>query len=416
MELTLAETLERLSIALGLGLLMGMQRQSVDKLIGLRTFPIVAICGMLCGILSESYGAWCLAAGAVAVAGLLVMTQFLEERQTGDEAGSTTEFALLLIFLLGAYLVRGHREIAIVIGGGVTVLLHFKKQLHGIVDRFGEKDLLAIMQLALVSMVILPILPDKNFGPFDVLNPRNIWLMVVFIVAMNLAGYVMYKLWGEKAGTILMGILGGMISSTATTLSFSRKAKTEPRSVPAASLVIMIASTIVFIRIIVEIGVVAPSFLPQMAMPILVLLGILACLCFFAWIWQKQDKSTMPLQENPSQLKGALVFAALYAFVLLAIATAKHFFGTSGLYIISFLSGLTDIDAITLSTSRMVGTNSLDPKQGWRLIMIAALANLIFKTGIVAGSGNRDLLKRIGILFGIAIIGGIAIIFLWPAE
>ena len=138
---------------------------------------------------------------------------------------------MLLMFAVGAYVVVGYPGVAIVIGGGVAVLLQFKGQLHGLVAGLGDNDLKAIMQLALISLVILPVLPDTTYGPYAVLNPRNIWLMVVLIVGISLGGYVVYKFWGNQAGIVLSGILGGVISSTATTVSYAKRAAETPKSV-----------------------------------------------------------------------------------------------------------------------------------------------------------------------------------------
>lgn len=209
---------------MGLGLLVGLQRESQSSLLaGVRTFPLITVLGTLCAMLAQVFGGWVLALGFVSLAGLICVGKFIESRAENAGHGLTTEIAMLLMFGVGAYLVLGNWAAAIAIGAGAAVLLQFKGQLHGIVRQLSEQDVKAIMQFALLSMVILPVLPNKTFGPYSVLNPRQIWLMVVLIVGINLSGYIVYKFFGVNAGVVLGGILGGVISSTATTVSYSRR-------------------------------------------------------------------------------------------------------------------------------------------------------------------------------------------------
>jgi len=210
----------QLAIALGLGLLVGLQREHVTKRLGgVRTFPLVTMLGAISGLLAQSFGGWMVAAGLLALTGIIVIGDLAELREDKLDPGVTTEVAMLLMFVIGAYLVVGRREVAIALGGAVAVLLQFKGELHGIARKLGEDDLRAIMQFVLISCIILPVLPDKTYGPYAVINPRNIWLMIVLIVGLSLSGYIAYKFFGSKVGVVLSGILGGLISSTATTVS-----------------------------------------------------------------------------------------------------------------------------------------------------------------------------------------------------
>ena len=167
------------------------------------------------------------------------------------------------MYALGAYAVLGHRAVAVALGGTVAVLLHFKAELHGAVNRLGDGDLRAIMQFVLLALVVLPVLPDATFGPYAVFNPREMWLMAVLIVGLSLAGYIALKFFGERAGIVAGGLLGGLISSTATTVSWSRLTRGRPETARAAALVIVIASTVVYGRVLAEIAAVAPAFLPR---------------------------------------------------------------------------------------------------------------------------------------------------------
>jgi uncharacterized membrane protein (DUF4010 family) len=404
-----------LAIALGLGLLVGLQREHVaSQLAGIRTFPLITILGVVCAMLAQAFGGWVIAAGLIAVAGLIVVGNIARSGAGPADPGLTTEIAMLLMYGVGAYVVVGSEAIAIAIGAGAAVLLQYKGELHGIARKLGDEDLRAIMQFALISLVILPVLPNQTYGPYDVLNPRDIWLMVVLIVGLSLAGYIAYKFLGEHAGVLLGGILGGIISSTATTVSYARRTVRDPASSRLASIVIMIASTVVFVRVMLEIAVVQPFFLALIWPPFAVLLGVNVALSGVVWITGRHAENTMPAQENPSELKAALLFGLIYAVVLVAVAAAKTHFGDRGLYVVGALSGLTDADAITLSTSQLVGTERLDPDHGWRIIVIALMANVFFKAATIAAIGHKELLLRVIWLYGIGFMSGILLVLLWP--
>lgn len=408
---------QQLGIALGLGLLVGLQRESVaSRLAGVRTFPLVTMFGTISALLAQSFGGWITAAGLIALATLIFVSKQAELKTEAPDPGLTTEIALLLMFGVGAYLVIGHREIAIIVGAGTAVLLHFKGQLHGAVAKLSEKDLKAIMQFALISMVILPILPNQTYGPYAVLNPRNIWLMVVLIVGISLSGYIVYKFFGEKAGLLLGGILGGLISSTATTVSYARRTANAPDASRSAAIVVLIASGIVFARVILEIATVAPSFLKVAVWPLVIMMLAISVVVGVMWFWWRDQINEMPTQDNPSELKSAFLFGLLYAFILLAVAWTKDNFGNKGLYFVAGLSGLTDVDAITLSTSQLVNLNRLNTDQGWRLIVIATMSNLIFKLATIASLGHRQLLMRVGVGFGVTLLIGLFLLAVWNSH
>src|SRR5688572_23766628 len=216
------DTFVTLAISLGLGLLIGLQRErSEARLGGIRTFPLISLFGTVCGLLAAQFAWPVLVAGFVVVFGVLALANVIKLRETTlPEAGQTTEVAALLTFALGVYLVEGDRSVAFVVAGVTVVLLHLKEPMHRFVDRMGDKDMAAIIQFVVISLIILPLLPNRTFGPYNVLNPFDIWRMVVLIVAISLVGYVVYKTAG-RVGTISGGILGGLISSTATTVSYA---------------------------------------------------------------------------------------------------------------------------------------------------------------------------------------------------
>jgi uncharacterized membrane protein (DUF4010 family) len=414
MEIELFQTL---GISLGLGLLVGLQRQhDQSKLAGIRTFPFITLFGTLSAYLAQDYGGWIIGMSIISLASLVVVANLMRIKSPPFDIGLTTEAAALLMFAVGAYLVRGSGTVAVAVGGTVAVLLHLKDTLHGFVARIGGKDLKAIMQFVVISLVILPVLPNATYGPYDVLNPHNVWLMVVLIVGISILGYFAYKLFGKKAGTILGGVLGGLISSTATTVSYSKRTKESDTSTSLAALVIFIATVVSVIRIIVEITVVAPETVPIVVPPIAALLVLMLVLGIISYFMKSKGHDNMPEQGNPAQLKTALVFGLVYALVILATAFAKDYLGDKGLYIVAVISGLTDVDAITLSTSRLMSVGNVELQNGWRVILVAALSNLVFKGGLVAVLGNRAAFGKVAILFGIVLAGGVAILWLWPED
>ncbi|MEQ8422084.1 MAG: MgtC/SapB family protein [Arenibacter algicola] len=413
--------LTTLGIAFGLGLLVGLQREKANsELAGVRTFTLIAILGVLAGFLSRDYqNPFILPVLGVALTSLLVAANFIKIKVfTNPDVGQTTEVAALLMFAIGAYLVMGDRVLGIVIGVSMSVLLYVKERLHGFINRLQEKDLSAIMTFAGISLVVLPILPNKTYGPYNVLNPQNIWLMITLIVGLSVLGYFIYKFVGKKLGIISNGVLGGLISSTATTVSYARKTVDTASISKMAAFVITVASAISLARVMVEIGVVIPEKLPVILLPLMVEFVVMALICLgmFYSINKDSKDDTMPEPENPAEFKSALVFGLLYGAILLAVAFANEEFGDDALYIVAIISGLTDVDAITLSLSQLIKIDALNVSTGWKLILLASLSNLVFK-GVMAGIlGAKQLAKWIALSFGIAIIVGIFLIWLWPAS
>jgi uncharacterized membrane protein (DUF4010 family) len=219
---------------------------------------------------------------------------------------------------------------------------------------------------------------------------------------------------GRRAGTIVGGLLGGLISSTATTVSYARRSREAPSAHYQAAFVIMAASSVAFVRVLIEIGAVAPGQFNQMAPALAAMLGFMILISLVAFMVYRGREEELPEPENPAELKAALVFAAIYGGVLLAVGAVRHHFGTAALYPVAFVSGLTDMDAITLSMSRMVAEGRVDVGTGWRLVLVASLSNLVFKGAAVALLGDWRLALRVATLFGIAIAGGVLILIAWP--
>jgi len=407
--------LQQLAVAFALGLLLGLQRERAESSIGgIRTFPLIALFGTVCALLGKTFGGWLVAAGLLALVAIVVYSNFAKMKSGDIDPGMTTEVAALLLYGLGAYVVIGSMIVAVVVGGAMAGLLQFKKPLHTLAGAIGERDMRAIMQFVLLSLVILPVLPHQDFGPYGVWNPFQIWLMVVLIVGISLTGYIAYKFLGTQRGTLLAGVLGGLISSTATTVSYARRTVENTNLANLAAVVIVIASCVSLGRVLVEVAAVAPIAFVSMAPPLAALLAVTIIIAAAMFLWQPSGDTQMPEQKNPAELKTAFIFAAIYAVVLVAVAVAKEHFGSAGFYTVAIVSGLTDMDAITLSSARLVESGRTDPSTGWHAILIAAMSNLVFKFGTVSLLGHRLLTLRIGAVFGLILTCGAVILWFWP--
>jgi uncharacterized membrane protein (DUF4010 family) len=414
---------EQFGISLLLGLLVGLQRQRTERpTAGLRTFPLITVLGTVAAALDAGLaGGWVLPAGLLGLVAVVGVNNLRMTHHADADYGLTTEAAMLLMYLVGAYCVVRDRIAAIAIGAGVAILLQFKPELHGVALRLGDADLRAIMTFALITCIILPVLPNKTYeviAPLDVLNPFEIWLMAVLMVGISLGGYLIYKFLGRDAGILLGGLLGGAISSTATTLSYARRARESPTGAVVAALVIVIAAAVVNVRVILEILVAAPQHFGRLAAPVAVLMAATMLAAAAMWLRVRNLPADLPQQSNPTELRSAIVFAGLYAGVLMALSAGKTHLGGHGLYGVAILSGLTDMDAITLSAARLVQRGveegGIDGTLGWRLIVTATLANLCFKWLICLAIGRAALAWRVGGLFAVSFVVGCVLLWWWP--
>ena len=405
---------QQAGLALLLGLLVGLQREhAVSGIAGMRTFPLITLLGVVAAVLARQFGGWIIAAGLLGIAALIAVHSPKILRQPAN-GGTTTDVTMLLMFAVGALLVAGSTALAVAIGGAAAVLLQFKPELHGFAKRLGDQDLRAIMQFVLITCVILPVLPqrtialwpDPPYGYLNVFNPFEIWLMVVLIVGMSLGGYILYKFLGQGAGTLLGGILGGAISSTATTVSYARMVRADPTYARSASIVVMIASTVSCLRVLAAVAVVSQKFLITVAPPLLVLTMLTLLPSVALWFCCRSEPGRMPPQENPAELRSALVFGVMYAAVLLALAAAKAWLDGQGLYVVAGLSGLTEMDAITLSTARLSLTDPTIAADGWQLIVLAVMANMFSKSVLAGILGGWRLCLRLALTFSLPLAGG----------
>ncbi len=404
----------QLTIALGLGLLVGLQREWVEeKPLGLRSFALITLIGALIGLYAEDTGLWVVAVGLLVITLAIVVHTILLAR---DEAvaGMTTELAGIAMYMVGAMTTTGYPVTAVVLTGVVTLLLHWKVPLHALTRRIAPEEFQAIARFVLVTLVVLPILPDRTFGPYDVLNPFHIWLMVVLIVGLNVAGYLAMRFAGGRGGALLGGVLGGLISSTATTVSYATRSRADNAMVPMAVVVILIASALVYVRILLEILAVAPGLLGHIFWPVLAYLGLFALAIGSLMLRFEAADGHEVKTGNPAELSTALVFAAIYTVVVFASAAVSARYGEAMLYPVAVLSGLTDVDAITLSVGNLFQDERVSADTAWRVVFIASVANLLFKAGVVAVIGGSSLRRRLLPIMAALAIAGVLVALLWP--
>jgi uncharacterized membrane protein (DUF4010 family) len=400
-----------LGIALAIGFVIGLEREwAEDKPVGVRSFALIAAFGGLCALLLPETGGWLIAAGLLVLSSILLLHAWRRKLE-----GTTTLIAAFIVYLLGAAAVVGYWLPAIVLGGAVMVLLHWKKPLHSWVERLGARDFEIIVRFVLIALVILPVLPDRDLGPYSAFNPFTAWFMVVLIVGINLVGFVAFRLVGTRAGGWLAGLLGGLVSSTATTISYAGLSKRERDLGPVAALVILVASAVVYGRVLVELAVVAPDLVASMAGPAVAFALVLLALSLVVFRAIPANTDTeMPQRENPARISQALAFAALYVLIVFGVAAAREHIGSEAVYAVAFVSGLTDVDALTLSIAQLYSGGAAQDFEPWRVIFLATLSNLLFKIVAASVLGSSQLRKWMLGTGAIALAAGTLLLLFWP--
>lgn len=400
------ETLTPFIISLCIGLLIGLERErNPSARAGLRTFALVALSGCLSAMIASQLNAPWLIGAAWLVLGVMMIANYFRNPDANDP-GTTTIAAIIVCYGLGVIVWLGQQQLAVTLAILTTVLLYFKPELRGVSQRLDRRDILSILQFAVLSLVILPILPDQGMGPLNAINPRQIWWMVVLISGLSLAGYAALRLAGQRNGIMLTGLLGGIASSTATTLAFSRHAHRDPALVPQATLIILLANWGLLVRLILLVAIVNPIVLYQAAW--MLGGGLMASLAHLIWLWLQFGRQTTPPNleiKNPTEILSALYFGILYGVVLLAAAWLTDYIGTQGIYILAAVSGLTDLDAIALSSLQLAKTGSISSDTVTAVILIALCANMLFKGGLAWSIGHHALIRRVAPGYALIIMG-----------
>ncbi len=391
----------RFGVAVGLGLLLGLERErkrDAELLFGgVRTFALIALLGAIGAFMQRELDqSWLVIAAFVALSALVIVSYATTAAR--GELGITSEVTALLAFIVGALCGWEKVGVASVTTVVCLLLLTLKDFLHRLARRVELADVEATLQFAVISVIILPLLPNHNFGPppLDVINPYKIWLMVVLIAGLNFLGYLLVKVLGNEHGLVLTGILGGLVSSTAVTLSFSQRSRQEPAMSSAFVLAIVVAWTIMFIRVVVMVGVVNRD----LASDLVLALGCMAAagLVVTLVLWRRgrgRETGVVSAGANPFELSEAIKFGLLFGIVTIVAKAAETYLGATGLYLAGALAGLTDVDAISLSMANLAKTDPESLLIAARTIVIAVVANTLVKAGMAVFMGAPALRRTV---------------------
>jgi len=406
------DLLASLLVSGSLGALIGLERQWERQLghpekrvaAGVRTFTFWALLGAICAFLSGHGQPHAFIAGIIAMVcwlGIFVYTQNMAK----PGAGFTTAATGMLTYLLGGLVVAGEARVALVVTVGTLLLLAGKPYLHGLSKKFTAEDARMALQFLAVTGAVLPLVPDTDMGPLGAFNPRSTWLMVVIVSGLGFAGYIAVRLLGTSRGIALTGLAGGLASSTATTLSMSKLSRERPELARDCTLALLIACTIMLWRVELLVAAISPP-LALVLLPDFLLMSIPGAV-FAGWRFccGAASSEASGVYKNPLSLKVALQFGALYAAVVFAVKLAVLWFGGAGLLIASFLSGLTDLDAIALSLSNLFRDTQVTMTLAAQGIVLAAVANSIMKAALAFSLGDR-VLRR----FTLLVLGATAVI------
>jgi len=407
----------QLASALVIGLLIGTERgwkkrgsTSGMRVAGVRTYGLIGLTGGVIGLLGGPGDRLFLGLSFVALAAVLASAYVANLIRDEGDAGITSLVAGLLTFVLGALAARGDVAAAAAAAVVTTLLLGYKPVLHEWLHKLEGDELRAGIKLLLISVVMLPVLPNRGFGPWQVLNPYAIWWMVVLIAGISFAGYFALKVAGAQRGTVYTGIFGGFASSTALTLHFSRIARNDTTLAPVLGTGILLACLTMVPRILVLVAVLNPGLLPRMIVPALAM----ALTLLLPALWQLRVRTQRagagdsPLR-HPLELGTALGFGALLAVIMVLVKALQLQFGDAGVLALAAISGITDVDAITLSVARM-GNTDLAPHSAVLAIVIAAAANNLAKAVLTVSIAGRGLVTRVGLpLAGSALAALVAV-------
>jgi uncharacterized membrane protein (DUF4010 family) len=407
----------RFAAALGLGVLVGLERERTQpetRFAGVRTFGLISLAGAMAAYLDAvlarpSLGL--LLFGAVAA--LVVVSAVTTARQ-GD-IGITTEVSALIAFVFGYLCVIGNVTLAAALAVASGGILALKQWLHGLARRIETADVEATLKFAIVTVIILPLVPNETYGPppLDVINPYKIWWMVVLISGLDFASYILVKVVGAEHGIGVTGLLGGLVSSTAVSLGFAQRSRAHPEQAPALAVGILLAWTVMFLRVVVLVAVVAPVLARRLAIG----MGTLGALSLALVLVLRRratvkERASVSAGGNPFELGQAIRFGVLFGVVTFAAKAAEVYFGEAGLYLAGALAGLTDVDAIALSMAQLASGDAGQAETAARTIVIAVLSNTAVKGGMATGMGAASLRKVMLPATGLLLAAG-AVVAWW---
>ncbi|MCG9608245.1 MgtC/SapB family protein [Vibrio harveyi] len=409
-----------LFVALLLGAIVGTQRgwvmrNSVEgsRVAGIRTFSLVGLLGGLVGILANLYTPLLLGFALIALV-ILACIAFVIQQRKSEDISITGVVSLVITFVLGSLAVSGEPVLAAAAAVITAVVLDNKRELHQALQRLQEYELDAALRLLLISIVLLPLLPNQAYGPWNALNPYEIWWMVVLIASISFVGYFAIKIGGAKRGILFTSVFAGLSSSTALTLQFSHLSREQSSISPLLASGILLSCGTMFPRLLIVLSVINPQ-LVTLLWPIVMIMMI--ALYFPAWwIWRRSEVGKVEQsnkQTNPLALQSVLFFGVVLAVIMLLSHALSDLFGNAGVLILSALSGITDVDAISLALGRQ-STQTLSVETAALGILIAASVNTVVKMGMVVAIGDKALWGRVApVMVGCVLFGAILFLALY---
>lgn len=389
---------QKLLIVILIGALIGMEREhsrpSDEKTFaGVRTFPLISILGFVAALISSITSFWIYFAIFIGYSSLITTAHVFSAKL--GRPGGTSEISTLLVFILGSLVYWNFIVLSAIIAVVIAAFLTLKIQLHRFVGKISEEDLYATIKLAIITVIVLPLLPNETFGPLDILNPRMIWLMVILIAGISFVGYILIKVFGEGKGISITGLMGGLISSTAVSFSLSKKSKENNAISESSALGIILASTVMFPRIFIIILVLNSPLIDNIWLPLLILTLIGLAVSYFLMKNLGNHKHGEIIElKNPFELKSALLFGLIFAAMIFLSKAAQIYLGNTGIYAASILGGLTSVDAIIVSLIQLTN-HKLTADVITIAIIIVIISNSVVKAGISLIWGTKELSRRV---------------------
>ncbi len=410
-EITQLDFIIRLLVGIGIGLLVGLEREhaalprKVKPFAGMRTFTLVILLAFLTMALNFLVSPWILPITLSGIFVLIGLSYFISAK---DTAGGTTEISVFIAFFLGILTFLGFIELALAITMIVVGILSSKITLQNFVGKITTSELFAVIRFGVIALLIFPFLPDEAIDPDGIINLREVGLVVLLTSGLNFAGYIMMRIFGKEYGILLTGIVGGIISSTMVTWIFSKKSKEQPLLSSNCTSAIMAAATVMVLRILAWVFVFNKSLFKLLLIPGgIIFLTSLATMLYFHYrqTKTKDNDVEMPL-GNPLNLRTALFFAALYTSILFIINLSSEHLGSSGIYLTTLIASMADVNAITISLTKFAG-DTLTFTTALNAIILATLGNTVIKIGIALWAGSKELKKYVSISYSFVFLSGI---------
>lgn len=403
--------LRNLLIALALGAFIGLEREYArykkrgHDYAGIRTFPLIALFGALAAYFGDLITPWIFLASIILMGAIIILAYVFSNKGKVPRIGATSEVAGFLTFFIGALSYYDEILLALILTIAMTIILYARSLLHQFAERIHPKEMADTLLFAVIAFIVLPLLPNIWYGPYGgLINLYLIWLMVVLVSGIGFIGYILLKWLGHR-GLILMGLLGGLVRSTVVTMSFAGRSKKETHLARTLAIGVILANGVMFLRLLVEVLIVNPALFAKMLLPFLSLV-ILTGIFSYALFRKTQENKGKITLSSPLTLKPALLFALLFAVTVALVRIASVFLQDQGIFAVSFLAGLANVDAVALSLSQLAKNGILEEtaRQG---IILAAVAHFAVKGGIAYWIGGAAFRRLIAGFFASVVIVGI---------